>query len=104
MFSTGGGVNSSSGLGDDRTPLRNYLMTGNFYLGSVIANTLAKMAFRYFSLEQDPEAQNRFAGEAMLIMTSIVHLGKSGLSQKPMTDDDYDRMMLCLQVSCYLFV
>ncbi|XP_018019307.1 coatomer subunit beta-like [Hyalella azteca] len=83
---------------DDRSPLRNYLMLGNFYLGSVIANTLAKMVFRYFLLETDAFAQNRFAGEAMLIMTSIVHLGKSGLSQKPMTDDDYDRIMLCLHV------
>uniref|UniRef100_A0A2P2I4G7 Coatomer subunit beta n=1 Tax=Hirondellea gigas TaxID=1518452 RepID=A0A2P2I4G7_9CRUS len=97
VFSAGH-IGSGTGLGEDRCPLRSYLLQGNFYLGSVIANTLAKMAFRYFNLEHDKAAQNRFAGEAMLIMTSIVHLGKSGLSQKPMTEDDYDRMMLCLQV------
>lgn len=97
-FSTAGGTGTSTAVGDDNCPLRKYLLGGNFYLGSVIANTLAKMAFRYFNLESDPSAQNRFAGEAMLIMTSIVHLGKSGLPQKSMTDDDYDRMMLCLQV------
>ncbi|KAF2358738.1 Coatomer beta subunit C-terminal [Trinorchestia longiramus] len=98
VFSTSGGKGVSTSPTDDRCPLRNYLMQGNFYLGSVIANTLAKMVFRFFELESDTSAQNRFASEAMLIMTSIVHLGKSGLPQKPMTDDDYDRIMLCLHV------
>lgn len=98
VFSAAGGKGKSTAMLDDRCPLRFYLMQGNFYLGSVIANTLAKMVFRYFLLEKDTAAQNRFTGEAMLIMTSIVHLGKSGLSQKPMTDDDYDRIMLCLHV------
>ena len=51
--------------------------------------------------------QNSFCAEVMLIIASIVHLGKSGLPQKAMTDDDYDRMMLCLQVVfifIYLFI
>ena len=35
----------------------------------------------------------------MLIIAAIVHLGKSGIAQKQMTDDDFDRMMFCLQVN-----
>lgn len=53
---------------------------------------------RYISLEADVNKQNAFCAEVMLVISSIVHLGKSGLPQKAMTDDDYDRMMLCLQV------
>ena len=34
----------------------------------------------------------------MLIMSSILHLGKSGLSEKPINDDDLDRIALCLNV------
>ncbi|XP_063592362.1 coatomer subunit beta-like [Penaeus indicus] len=89
---------TSSLKADDRPPLRKYLLEGNFYLGAVIANTLVKLAFRYISLEADVNKQNAFCAEVMLVISSIVHLGKSGLPQKAMTDDDYDRMMLCLQV------
>lgn len=89
---------TSKSKADDRPPLRKYLLEGNFYLGAVIANTLVKLAFRYNSLESNSSKQNAFGAEVMLLISSIVHLGKSGLPQKSMTEDDYDRMMLCLQV------
>lgn len=31
-------------------------------------------------------------------MSSILHLGKSGLPKKPITNDDTDRIYLCLKV------
>lgn len=34
----------------------------------------------------------------MLIMSTILHLGKSGLSDKAINDDDLDRISLCLNV------
>jgi len=34
----------------------------------------------------------------MLIMSSMLHLGKSGLADKPINDDDVDRIALCLNV------
>lgn len=36
----------------------------------------------------------------MLIMSTILHLGKSGMSDKPINDDDLDRIALCLNVLC----
>jgi coatomer subunit beta len=36
----------------------------------------------------------------MLMMASVVHLGKSGLPKKAITDDDMDRLMLCIRVLC----
>lgn len=34
----------------------------------------------------------------MLIMSTILHLGRSGMSDKPINDDDLDRIGLCLNV------
>ena len=34
----------------------------------------------------------------MLIMSTILHLGKSGMSDKPINDDDVDRIAMCLNV------
>lgn len=34
----------------------------------------------------------------MLIMVTVLHLGKSSLPKKPITDDDVDRISLCLKV------
>jgi hypothetical protein len=40
----------------------------------------------------------RFTAESMLVLTSILHLGKSGLPTKPITPDDADRISFCLKV------
>ena len=39
-----------------------------------------------------------FVAEAMLIMVTVLHLGRSSLPKKPITDDDVDRISLCLKV------
>ncbi|PNF38616.1 Coatomer subunit beta [Cryptotermes secundus] len=89
---------SISKKGEARPPLRQYMMDGDFFIGAALGTTLAKLALRYMSLTPDGKKQNRFCSEAMLIMASILHLGKSGLAVKNMTNDDADRLYLCLQV------
>lgn len=61
-----------------RPPIRKYLMNGDFFIGASIGSTLAKLALRYISVASDPVAQNKFCAEAMLIIASILNLGKSG--------------------------
>ena len=39
-----------------------------------------------------------FIAESMLIMVTVLHLGKSSLPKKPITDDDVERISLCLKV------
>lgn len=39
-----------------------------------------------------------FVSEAMLLMATILHVGKSSLPKKQITDDDVDRISLCLKV------
>ncbi len=60
--------------------MRQYLMNGGFFIGASIGTTLAKLSLRYLSLNDDVVSQNKFFAEAMLIIASILHLGKSGLS------------------------
>merc|ERR1712142_1350400 len=34
----------------------------------------------------------------MLVMAAILHFGRSGLPKKPINDDDWDRIALCIRV------
>ena len=47
---------------------------------------------------QDSKKENRFSAECMLVITSVMHLGVSGLPEKKITKDDLDRLNLCLKV------
>ncbi|XP_055890054.1 coatomer subunit beta-like isoform X1 [Biomphalaria glabrata] len=79
-------------------PLRKDMMDGDFFIGAALATTLTKLALKYTNITQDKKRQNAFVAEAMLIMATIIHLGKSGLPTKPITDDDVDRIAVCLRV------
>jgi hypothetical protein len=69
---------SVSKKGEAHPPLRQYMMDGDFFIGAALGTTLAKLALRYMSLTPDIKKQNCFCSEAMLIMASVLHLGKSG--------------------------
>lgn len=83
---------------ETRPPLRQYLMDGDFFIGASLCTTLTKLCLRYIALIKDAKKHNRFCTDAMLIMASILHLGKSGLPSKAITNDDADHVLLCLRV------
>lgn len=89
---------SSSSSVEAKPPLRAYLLDGNFFVGTALAAMLTKLAIRYVRLVDDERKQNAFCSEAMLIMASMLHLGRSGLPKKAMMDDDGDRIATCLKV------
>lgn len=89
---------SSAAVQAKRPPLRGYLMEGDFFIAAALASDLTKLAVRYMSLVEDVRKQNAFAAECMLIMASVLHLGKSGLPSKAINDDDADRICLCLKI------
>lgn len=82
---------------EERPPLRQYLMDGDYFIATTLASTLTKLALKYADLEADPSKQNRLFGSIMLTMSSILHLGRSGLSTKSITNDDADRIFVCLR-------
>jgi len=90
---------TSSKKGEGRPALRQYLMDGDFFIGAALGTTLTKLALRYANLPGvDTTRANHFCGEAMLIIASILHLGKSGLPSKSVTNDDGERLLICLRV------
>lgn len=90
-------------------------MDGDFFIGASLGTTLTKLALRYGE-QSNVQKRNRFDAEVMLVITSIIHLGKSGkimlpklsskylmflftgMPSKPITNDDKDRLLLCLRV------
>ncbi|GFY22377.1 coatomer subunit beta [Trichonephila clavipes] len=87
----------ASSKNEKKPPLRGYLLEGDYFIGAALSSTLAKLALRYITLVYDPKKQNSFIAESMLIMTSIIHLGKSGLAAKAINDDDMERIALSLK-------
>ncbi|XP_059617605.1 coatomer subunit beta [Phlebotomus argentipes] len=82
---------------EQRPPLRQYFMDGDFFVGTTLAATLTKLVLRYMDVEANEQKHNRLCTTAMLTMSSILHLGKSGFPTKPITNDDVDRIFLCLK-------
>ena len=90
-----------TGSNSDRnrqTSLRTFLLDGDFFIGAALATSLCKLVIRYINLEQDSIKQNRFCAEAMFIIASILHLGRTSLPSKSMNEDDYDRMLMCIRL------
>lgn len=82
---------------EKRPALVQYMMEGDFFIGASLATTLAKLALRYKTLQTNIQKSNRLQAKAMLIMTSMLQLGRSGLPIKAMTHDDAERISLCLR-------
>merc|ERR1712172_389043 len=96
-------MGETGGVKDDRErpPLRKFLLEGDFFVGAALAGTLTKLALRFAdAVASEAKGQikaNRFIGEAMLVLASVLHLGQSGLPSKAITNDDADRIALCLK-------
>jgi coatomer subunit beta len=79
-------------------PLRGFLLDGEFFIGSVLATTLTKLGLKFTKLSDDSRKQNAFLAECMMIMTSILHLGRSGYAKKQIPEDDFTRISACVKV------
>ncbi|OXU25608.1 hypothetical protein TSAR_012392 [Trichomalopsis sarcophagae] len=89
---------ASSGKKEEKRPaLVQYMMDGDFFISAALATTLAKLALRYKELEKDGKKSKRMQAESMLIMSSLLQLGRSGLPSKAITHDDAERISLCLR-------
>ncbi|CAL8470680.1 g10222 [Coccomyxa elongata] len=76
--------------------LRTLLLSGDFFLGGVVAGTLTKLLLRLRKLQG--QAPHRMVAEAMLFVAAILRLGESPQMAHPIDADSMDRMVTCLQV------
>ena len=91
-------ANASSARFVEKPPLRQLLLDGDFFVGASLATCLTKLALKYTQIISDKKKQNSFLAECMLIMTTIIHFGKSSMPKKTISDDDVDRIAICLKV------
>lgn len=78
--------------------LRSILLTGDFFLGAVVASTLTKLMLRYEEVQDNRVALNKAEAEILLYMVSMLRLGQSSALSHPIDDDAYDRITLCIKV------
>ncbi len=80
-----------------KPPLRALIMSGDYFLGAVLATCLTKLVLRYAELCSDESKVNALRAEAMLIMTSIIRVGKSDFVNAHIDEDSADRISMCLR-------
>jgi len=100
-YATQSAFTASAGASVDaeaRPILRTYLMKGDFFIGTAIGSTLAKLALKFLDANQDDKQVNILFAESMLMLASIIHYGKSGMPEKPITEDDLDRLSIHVRV------
>jgi len=97
-YATQSAVTVVTNHSDDKPQLRSNLLEGEFFLGAALATALTKLSLRYQEVCVDPRARNKLTAQSMLILASIMHLGKSSLPKKPISDDDVDWLSLCIRV------
>lgn len=82
----------------EKPTLRKFLLDGDFFVAASLGTVLCKLAFRYQQVEKDQRRVSTFAAEAMFVLACVVHLGKSGLPKTAITEDDLDRLSVCLRL------
>lgn len=82
----------------NRPPLRALILSGSWFLASVLAGTLAKLAIRALKVSKNEAFKNALRAEAMLIMISIIRVGESSIVSSKIDEDTIDRIYSCVKV------
>ncbi|XP_028789396.1 coatomer subunit beta-1-like, partial [Neltuma alba] len=80
--------------------LRSLILSGDFFLGAVVACTLTKLVLRLEEVQTSKVEVNRATSQALLIMVSMLQLGQSSILPHPIDNDSHDRIVLCIRLLC----
>ncbi|KAL9439828.1 hypothetical protein AB3S75_018656 [Citrus x aurantiifolia] len=80
--------------------LRSFLLTGDFFLGAVVASTLTKLVLRLEGVQSSKVEVNKASTQAVLIMVSMLQLGQSPVLPHPIDNDSYERIVVCIRLLC----
>ncbi|KAJ2796489.1 coatomer subunit beta, partial [Coemansia furcata] len=88
---------------DSKPPLRAVLLHSDFFTGTVLASTLAKLVLRFARLEGESDEQlNSLRAEAVLIMAGVIRVGQSTFVSNAIDEDSYDRVLACIRALEYM--
>ncbi|KAI3775770.1 hypothetical protein L1987_45523 [Smallanthus sonchifolius] len=80
--------------------LRSLLLTGDFFLGAVVACTLTRLVLRLTEVQKSKVEVHKASTQVLLIIVSMLQLGQSSFLPHPIDNDSYDRIVLCLRLLC----
>ncbi|KAJ3183421.1 coatomer subunit beta [Geranomyces variabilis] len=80
-----------------KPPLRALILNGDYFLGSVLSTALTKLMLRYAEVGGNNAKTNTLKSEAMLIMTSIIRVGRSDVPTNQIDEDSHERILTCLR-------
>nr|XP_043638599.1 coatomer subunit beta-1 [Erigeron canadensis]XP_043638600.1 coatomer subunit beta-1 [Erigeron canadensis] len=80
--------------------LRSLLLTGDFFLGAVVACTMTKLVLRLVEVQSLKSEVNKASTQVLLIIVSMLQLGQSSFLPHPIDNDSYDRIVLCIRLLC----
>ncbi|KAJ0794420.1 putative clathrin/coatomer adaptor, adaptin-like, coatomer beta subunit, armadillo-like helical [Helianthus annuus] len=80
--------------------LRSLLLTGDFFLGAVVACTLTKLVLRLAEVQPSKSEVNKASTQVLLIIVSMLQLGQSSFLPHPIDNDSNDRIVLCIRLLC----
>lgn len=80
--------------------LRSLLLSGDFFLGAVIASTLTKLILRLEVVQPSKIEVNKATAQVLLVLVSMLQLGQSSFLPHPIDNDSYDRIVLCIRILC----
>ena len=80
--------------------LRSLILSGDFFLGAVVACTLTKLVLRLEEVQPSKVEVNKASIQALLIMVSMLQLGESSVLPQPIDNDSHDRIVLCIRLLC----
>ncbi|XP_010451794.1 PREDICTED: coatomer subunit beta-1 [Camelina sativa] len=81
--------------------LRSLILTGDFFLGAVVACTLTKLVLRLEEVQSSKTEINRAKTQTLLIMVSMLQLGQSHVVPHSIDPDSYERIVLCIKLICH---
>ncbi|KAF8102623.1 hypothetical protein N665_0198s0317 [Sinapis alba] len=81
--------------------LRSLILTGDFFLGAVVACTLTKLVLRLEEVQSSKTEINKAKTQALLIMVSMLQLGQSHVVPHSIDPDSYERIVLCIKLICH---
>ena len=80
--------------------LRSLILSGDFFLGAVVACTLTKLVLRLEEVQPLKVEVNKASAQALLYMVSMLQLGESSVLPQPIDNDSRDRIVLCMRLLC----
>eukprot|EP00051_Salpingoeca_urceolata_P007122 m.94409 g.94409 ORF g.94409 m.94409 type:complete len:949 (+) comp15123_c1_seq1:4221-7067(+) len=84
---------------EEKPVLRQFILDGQFFVSTALANTLTKLALRFDEAsEVSAPEKNKVRAEAMLLLASILRVGKSTVPSSTIDQDSFERIMTCLRV------